>query len=153
MSVPCVVRQAHAGDTAAWAALRAALWPEEDPARHPDDIRSLLARPDRAIAFLATDQDKKAVGFAEADLRSDYVNGTESSPVGFLEGLYVTPAWQRQGIGRALVDAVERWTLQQGCSELASDALLDNALGHRAHGSYGFEETERVVYFRKRLMP
>ena len=35
--------------------------------------------------------------------------------------------------------------------ELASDALIDNAVSHGMHRRLGFEETERVVYFRKDL--
>jgi aminoglycoside 6'-N-acetyltransferase I len=46
---------------------------------------------------------------------------------------------------------VEEWTRGHGCSELASDALLDNASSHAAHAACGFEETERVVFFRKVL--
>jgi aminoglycoside 6'-N-acetyltransferase I len=145
------VRRAQAGDAGPWAALRQALWPEEDPSRHPDDAADILGRPERAVAFLAFDDRGAAIGFAEATLRSDYVNGTDSSPVGFLEGWYVAPAQRGIGIGRALVAAVERWTQQHGCAELGSDALLDNIGSHRAHAACGFEETERVVYFRKRL--
>ena len=51
----------------------------------------------------------------------------------------------------ALIAAVEAWTREQGCTELASDALIDNAASHAAHAACGFEETERVVYFRKPL--
>jgi aminoglycoside 6'-N-acetyltransferase I len=36
-------------------------------------------------------------------------------------------------------------------SELASDALIDNVDSHRMHATLGFQETERVVGFRKRL--
>ncbi len=100
---------------------------------------------------LAIDSNNAVVGFAEAGLRVDPVNGTDGSPVGFLEGLYVVPTWRRQGIGRALVQAVEQWTRSRGCFELASDALLDNRESHAAHAAYGFKETERVVYFNKRL--
>lgn len=145
------VRPAGAADMDAWSALRMALWPDEDPARHPDDIRQILARPGRAAGFLVVDDGGIAQGFAEATLRSDYVNGTDSSPVGFLEGWYVAPGLRRGGVGRALVLAVEQWTREQGCSELASDTWLDNPLGQRAHLGCGFEETDRVVYFRKRL--
>ncbi|MBC7988764.1 MAG: GNAT family N-acetyltransferase [Luteimonas sp.] len=146
-----VVRRAQAGDARPWAALREVLWPEEDPSRHLDDAADILGRPERAVAFLAFDERGAAIGFAEATLRSDYVNGTESSPVGFLEGWYVAPDKRGTGIGRALVTAVERWTQQRGCAELGSDALLDNVDSHLAHAACGFEETERVVYFRKRL--
>ena len=59
-------------------------------------------------------------------------------------------AWDATA-GRALIAAVEAWTREQGCTELASDALIDNAASHAAHAACGFEETERVVYFRKPL--
>ena len=48
--------------------------------------------------------------------------------------------------------AVEAWAREKGCSELASDALLESAESHRMHAGLGFEETERVVYFRKELL-
>ena len=96
-------------------------------------------------------RDGAAVGFAEANLRHDYVNGTQSSPVGYLEGLFVEADWRRHGVGRALVAAVAQWTRERGCSELASDAALDNLVSQAAHLAYGFEETERVVYFRQRV--
>jgi aminoglycoside 6'-N-acetyltransferase I len=145
------VRRAIEADVGAWAELRAALWPEDDAAAHAAEIRDALAQPQGAVAFLAIDGDGHARGFAEATLRRDYVNGTESSPVGFLEGWYVVPQARGSGAGRALAAAVEEWTREQGCSELASDALLDNEPSHSAHHACGFEETERVVYFRKRL--
>lgn len=34
----------------------------------------------------------------------------------------------------------------------ASDALLENVSSHCMHRGLGFEETERVVYFRKDLV-
>jgi len=134
-----------------WASLRAALWPEADRAEHAREIRQQLQRPERSSAFVATDPNGVVVGFAEVALRVDAVNGADTSPVGFLEGLYVRPESRRQGVGRALVQAVEQWTRSLGCAELASDALLDNRASHAAHAAYGFEETERVVYFLKRL--
>lgn len=91
------------------------------------------------------------VGFIEAAVRNDYVNGTSTSPVAFLEGLYVTPECRRRGIARAMVDAVVSWARDRGCRELASDALLDNPGSHAMHRALGFEETERVVCFRREL--
>jgi aminoglycoside 6'-N-acetyltransferase I len=35
--------------------------------------------------------------------------------------------------------------------ELASDADIANAVSHATHRALGFQETERVVYFRKVL--
>jgi aminoglycoside 6'-N-acetyltransferase I len=105
----------------------------------------------RKTALLAIDDEGHAIGFAELALRGDYVNGTHGSPVGFLEAWYVAPEWRGCGVGRALIVAAEGWARTRGCAELASDALLDNTASHAAHAGCGFEETERVVYFRKVL--
>jgi hypothetical protein len=71
--------------------------------------------------------------------------------VGYVEGWYVDPDVRRQGIGRRLVEAAERWAAAQGCREMASDAHLGNTVSHAAHEALGFEESERLVHFRKRL--
>jgi len=138
---------AGTGDTEEWIALRAALWPAAPD--HAGDIARMRAAPERSVTFIARDGGGAAIGFAEVSLRHDHVNGCETSPVGFLEGIYVVPARRRQGAARALIAAAEDWTRAQGASELASDALLDNIDSHRMHAALGFIETERVVTFRK----
>ena len=71
----------------------------------------------------------------------------------FLEGIYVLPRYRRRGVARALITAVERWATSQGCQELASDTATDNLRSQSLPMALGFEETERVVYFRKELAP
>jgi len=133
----------------AWLALRLALWPDASEAEHLSDMADAIGR--GHYVRLAVARDGSALGFVEASKRVDYVNGTSSSPVAFLEGLYVVPNVRRQGIARTLVESVVKWALDAGCTELASDALLDNRAAHAVHRSLGFEETERVVYFRRAL--
>lgn len=134
-----------------WVALRRALWPHATEREHRLEAEALLARTGDAVAFLARTAADAAVGFAEATLRRDYVNGCTTSPVAFLEGLYVRPDWRRRGIARLLVGAVRGWALDLGCSELASDADLRSLASRRMHAALGFEETERVVFFRMSL--
>ncbi len=136
---------------AQWLAMRLALWPEGSQAEHRAAMVDSLTR--GHYVRLAISEGAAAQGFIEASKRVDYVNGTSTSPVAFLEGLYVVPGSRRQGIARALVDSVVEWALAQGCRELASDSLLDNPAAHAAHRALGFEETERVVYFRRALQP
>lgn len=141
-----------AADAAAWVAMRQALWPNGgDRGTHAEDVALLLADPGDTVNLMARDAGGDAVGFAEASLRHDYVNGCDTSPVAFLEGIYVAPGARRQGVARALVAAVQAWALAQGCSELASDAALDNLGSHKMHDALGFVETQRVVYFLKVL--
>ncbi len=148
--MPMRVEPCHSADLADWATLRSLLWPFLGLDQHMVECAAALARPEDRAAFIAHEEGK-AIGFAEASLRRDYVNGCETSPVGFLEGIYVETGWRNRGIARELVEAVKRWTLEQGCSELGSDALVDNHASHQMHNALGFEETERVVYFRQVL--
>lgn len=110
-----------------------------------------LGDPSRFAQFLYLDERHNPVGFAEASIRSDYVNGAATSPVAFLEGIFVEAHARQTGIARCLVEAVATWALDQGLSELASDADLSNTTSHAVHEAIGFEERERVVFFRMTL--
>lgn len=135
-----------------WAHLRIALWAWDTVEDHREEAEELYLAgdPDRA-AFMALGDDGVVAGFAEATLRRDYVDGCETSPVVFLEGIYVRPEARLSGVALALSAAVADWGRAQGCSEYASNALLDNHDSHAFHAAIGFEETERVVFFRKSL--
>ncbi len=147
-----LIRPATSQDLPSWTALRAQLWPDTAPEVHHDEAASwLTTSPDQTIALVAISPETGICAFAEAGLRHDHVNGCDTSPVGFLEGIYVSPDKQKTGLGRRLVDAVEAWARARGCRELASDADLDNHDSIAFHGTTGFEETARVVCFRKQL--
>jgi aminoglycoside 6'-N-acetyltransferase I len=135
-----------------WAELRYALWPWEDVDDHAEEAAELYlaGHPDR-VAFVALDDAGDVIAFAEASLRRDYVEGCETSPVAFLEGVYVKPDVRKSGVARALVDAVADWGRAQDCTECASNVLFDNVERQAFQAAIGFEETERVVYYRREL--
>lgn len=134
-----------------WLALREMLWPDSTREEHAAEMARVAADPFRFGQFLARDAAGARLGFAEVSLRTDYVNGTESSPVAFIEGLFVLPHARRKGVAGALMAVIVAWGRARGCSELASDALLDNTGSHAMHAALGFTETERVVFFRRAL--
>ena len=134
-----------------WLRLRQALWPESPREAHFSEMSTFIANPQRYGQFVAYSVSREAVGLVEASVRREYVNGTESSPVAFLEGLYVVPPARRKGIAASLVARVCEWAKGAGCRELASDAVLENSIAHVVHRALGFEETERVVFFRRKL--
>jgi aminoglycoside 6'-N-acetyltransferase I len=144
-----VTLEAPAADDADWLALRCALWPEAPRGELAAEMANMLGR--GHFVRVARFEDGTAAGFVEASKRNDYVNGTGTSPVAFLEGLFVVAVQRRCGIARALVSAVEKWALAAGCKEFASDSPFGNTESHAVHRRLGFEETERVVYFRKAL--
>lgn len=91
------------------------------------------------------------VGFIQIAIRHEYVNGTSTSPVGFIEGIYIKEEYRKQGIAKKLFEFAFTLVKEKGCSEIASDALIDNLVSQRFHEKMGFEETERVVYFVKKI--
>ena len=103
-----------------------------------------------AVVFLGT-VDGNAIGFAQCQLRHDYVEGTETSPVGYLEGIFVEEEYRKQGFAKRLLEAWENWAKEQGCTEFASDCELDNTGSLKFHLSLGFEEANRVICFTKKL--
>ena len=113
------------------------------------EFTSLLDREDAAV-FLYREQGK-AVGFAQCQLRRDYVEGTETSPVGYLEGIYVREEDRRQGIARNLLSACENWARARGCTEFASDCELSNIESQQFHQAVGFDEANRIAVYVKKL--
>ena len=138
-------------DQPGWLQMRVALWPDATADEHRGYMAISLAQPERFLQLMLYDEKRQPIGFIEGSIRSDHVNGTETSPVGFVEGVYVVPALRRHGVARRLFEAIGDWAKARGCRELASDALLENEASQRAHRALGFKETERVVYFSKTL--
>ena len=125
------------------------LWPDNELETFIQEFAALLVQHDAKI-FLAYDG-KEAVGFAQCQLRHDYVEGTSTSPVGYLEGLYVKEAFRKQGLARELTLACEEWSKEKRCREFASDCELENVESVKMHLKLGFHEANRIVCFTKQL--
>lgn len=131
-----------------WLQLRNKLWSDSESS-HLQEMHQLLTEK-YALQLLAYSE-HQAIAMLEASIRFEYVNGTETSPVGFLEGIYVLPEHRRSGVATMLIRQAEVWAKQFSCTEFASDAALDNVISHAMHRSLGFQETEKVVYFSKKI--
>jgi len=116
---------------------------------HTNDMMVFLARPDAQV-FIAERPDGSVCGYVEVGSRS-IADGCSTSPVGYIEAWYVDPDVRREGFGRALLEAAEHWAVEQGYSEMASDALLENHVSHEAHKRNGYVEVDRVITYRKPL--
>lgn len=144
-----MIRKAESKDLLILAELACQLWPDNTADEMCSEMGEILAKPDAAF-FLAY-AEKVPIGFAQCQLRHDYVEGTDSSPVGYLEGIYVAEAYRKQGIAKALLTACESWAKTKGCSEFASDCELDNTQSLQFHLNVGFEEANRIICFTKKL--
>lgn len=142
------IRKAVPADSMLLALLAGRLW-EHDPAELAAEFAELTSSKE-AACFLAFDDDT-AIGFAQCQLRHDYVEGCSTSPVGFLEGIYVEASHRHSGVARALLHACEAWARDIGCSEFASDCELDNRDSLAWHLKAGFAEVNRTIWFAKKL--
>jgi aminoglycoside 6'-N-acetyltransferase I len=149
------MRRARPDDRDALSILFAALWPEEPAEEHARELASLLSGKSQSVMplfiWIAETADGAVVGFIEAGLRSCADGCDMSRPVGYVEGWYVAENYRRAGIGLALLRAAEDWAREQGCTEMASEALLENILSQDVHRAAGFTEVDRAVKYRKTL--
>ena len=125
------------------------LWPEHSEEELTELIRDCVASASSAV--FAEEAEGKPVGAALCSLRHDYVEGCETSPVGYLEGVVVREDCRRRGIARRLTAECEEWAREMGCAEFASDCELTNAASLAFHLGAGFQEANRIVCFRKTL--
>lgn len=144
-----MIQKAEQKDASTVAVLAAALWPGHSAGELEKEYAQLTEQPEAAV-FLALEGEKH-IGFAQCQLRHDYVEGTASSPVGYLEGIYVEPDFRGRGIASQLLAQCETWAAQMGCAEFASDCELTNSDSLAFHQKLGFREVNRIICFTKTL--
>jgi len=147
--VDIIIRRAAPEDKPDWLRMRLLLWTYATAEGFEPELDPILADPNQA-AFIASLPDGRRVGFLEAGLRA-YGEGCETSPVGYIEGIYVDEEMRGQGLSLRLMRAAEDWAREKGCTEIASDTWLENEASIQMHLRLGYEEMERLVHFAKRL--
>lgn len=91
------------------------------------------------------------IGFAQCQLRYDYVEGTRTSPVGYLEGIFIKKEYRRKGYAKKMLLECENWAKEKDCLEFASDSNLDNYESFNFHVSNGFKEANRIICYTKNI--
>ena len=106
---------------------------------------------DGRTAFFIKFVNDVPVGFAQCSLRNEYVEGTSSSPVGYLEGIFVCEKYRNKGIAKELLTNCEKWAKTNDCVEFASDCDLDNIASLKFHKAMEFVEVNRIICFKKNI--
>ena len=145
-----VIRQLAEGDLAEWLRLRVLLWDESGEDDHKAEMVDIIEHHDTQLVVVADLGAGRLAGFLEASIRS-HVEDCSTDHVGYLEGWYVDEEYRQMGIGRQLVRYAENWARQKGCTEMGSDAEVDNLVSQQAHTRLGYSETSRLVHLRKEL--
>ena len=144
------IRALSESDLSEWLRLRMLLWDETAEDDHKSEMVDIIEHSDSQFVAVADFGDDRLGGFLEASIRS-HVEDCETDNVGYLEGWFVEPRYRRLGVGRELVAFAERWARGKGCTEMASDAEVDNEVSLLAHENLGYNETSRLVHLKKEL--
>lgn len=116
-----MIREARPSDAAAWEALRRELWPDGTEDHGPEIaafFAGTIAEPNAVL--VAEDANGEIIAIAELSIRYD-VAGLNGKRTGYVEGLYVRPAWRNRGISRELLLASKEWARKSMCEAFASD--------------------------------
>ncbi|NNF32463.1 MAG: GNAT family N-acetyltransferase [Saprospiraceae bacterium] len=125
------------------------LWPDVNMEEEVSN-NSRVYRDPLQTAFLMK-QDDQWVGFAYMAMRKDFVEGTSTTPVAYLEGIYIREPFRQMGYAQKLLHHCEEWSRTHGATEMGSDTDIINAVSQQFHLATGFKEVNRIVCFAKKL--
>lgn len=144
-----MIVKATSKDSLALAKMAIKMWSEHSLDELAKEFEDTIDCRESAIFMLMVDN--QAVGFAQCQLRYDYVEGTDTSPVGYLEGIFLEQEFRHRGHAKKLLAQCEEWTKNKGCTEFASDCESDNDESLKFHINMGFTEVNRIICFKKQL--
>ena len=144
-----MVREAEENDLEILADLAVLLWDKHTIPELIAEFSEIISK-GNAQFFLKYINDVP-VGFAQCQLRHDYVEGTETTPVAYLEGIFVKEGYRNRGFAKELLAECEAWGRAGGCKEFASDCELDNIDSLLFHKAVNFTEVNRIISFTKKL--
>lgn len=144
-----MVRKAGKQDLEILANLAVQLWDK-------NSVSGLIAEFSKVISngksqFFLKYENDIPIGFAQVQLRYDYVEGTKTSPVGYLEGIFIKEGYRNKGYAKELLAECETWAKRNGCREFASDCKITNIDSFRFHKAMNFTEANRIICFTKTL--
>lgn len=141
------VRGAKAGDAARLAELSGQLGYPATAAEMGDRLAVLLARPGAHAVFVAEQPDGSVRGWIHVAVRELL----EYAPLGEILGLVVDGAARRGGVGRALVEAAERWVRDQGLGDIMVRSNAARAESHPFYERLGYARIKSQHVYRKPL--
>jgi GNAT superfamily N-acetyltransferase len=140
------VRSAVPGDAAAVARLSGQLGYPVAAQALATRLRGLVASEEQAV-YVATDVQGEVVGWIHGAEQVLVESGTRCE----ILGLVVDEAVRRGGIGRRLVEAVERWARARGLPEMSVRSAVSRAESHPFYEQLGYDRVKSQHVYRKRL--
>lgn len=144
-----MIKKVNKSEIKSIANLAVLLWPNHSVEELEEEFLEISLKEDAQVFIIY--ESNLPVGFAQCQLRYDYVEGTKTSPVGYLEGIFVKEKFRHKGYAKQLLQACENWAKMNECKEFASDCEIENEDSFQFHKAMGFSEANRIICFTKRL--
>ena len=135
---------------AEWLDMRRELYSGTIEYDFPDVEIEWILGSDHYECLVVVDDDHEIIGFMELSLRN-IVDGCVGGPVGYIEGLYLKPDQRGKGYGKHLVGEAASWFKDRGCTEMATDAEIQDTNAQEFYKRAGFKEMWHVVQFKKNI--
>ena len=133
-----------------WLEMGLSLWPQAKKEDLEREFRMELKSGEHKH-FIVKNDCNEFVGFINLSIRNDYVQGSLTSPVVYIEGIFVKAEFRNQGIAKQLVVQAEKWAQEKGYTEIGSDTELSNVDSQQFHIKVGFEKAGVIVHFVKKI--
>lgn len=133
-------------DFPVWAQFRAEIYPLISRDYDLREMETVFASELWYCWFISGEEGEK-IGLVELSLRN-IVDGCLSSPVPYLEGLYLVPSKRGMGRGAKVIEMIINWCRNHGYTEFATDAELSNARAQQFYEKLGFEKVDQVVEYK-----
>ncbi len=134
-------------DKPIWKKYRETLYHGVEDSFHESEMDSILNSKIQFTYLVFEDTKDFPVGMLELSLRN-LVDGCLSSPVAYIEGIYLDESCRGKGLGKEMIEFSKDWGKENGCSELACDAEFEDLSAQNFHQKMGFQETYRIVQFK-----
>jgi GNAT superfamily N-acetyltransferase len=141
------IRRAQIGDAAEMARLSAQLGYPLSPAEMTRRLAKLLANERHHVAIAA--RGERVLGWMHVEHRSTLEGGERAE----LMGLVVDASTRREGLGRELVGAAERWAESRGLPSLTVRSNVARELSHPFYEALGYSRDKTQHVYGKALNP
>ena len=128
-----------------WREMRECVYESLSNDFHDKEMSQIINREDWFCLFIK-DNENKILGFVELSSRN-VVDGCLSSPVAYIEGLFIKREFRGKGLGTKSIEVIKLWCKEHGFTELGADTELVNERAQNFFKSVGFHETFRIVEF------
>lgn len=102
---------------------------------HYYNLEELILAPDTEVLVAVCADEIIGSGYSSIRKAKDYLKHKQYAYIGFM---YVKPEHRGKGVSRQILDALEKWSIDQGITEIRLEVYKENLAAVRAYEKFGF---------------